>query len=209
MFNLIKKDMRLTFSSKITFLVPLLVLPVISFLLDSFNEHFIVIYSVLTIVFLMTVTPFSYDAKDKTNLLVQSLPVTRREIVVSKYIGTFINIIIGFIFTIIYIFILSSLGFVSFSVISPDVFLMATALGITTSSILLPTNLLFAPKLANFISFVIFAVSLNLFAFNDGIVLSFLNLFSDFKLGVSIGIAVLYILSMLVSSIIYKNKKFY
>ncbi|MCI1696393.1 ABC-2 transporter permease [Aneurinibacillus aneurinilyticus] len=81
MFNLILKDILIQKKIIIVYVATLLL-----YLLLNISPVFIgFIYS---IVFIMTA--YSYDEKDNINILLNSLPYTRKEIVSSKYIGALI-----------------------------------------------------------------------------------------------------------------------
>ncbi|HBT73887.1 MAG TPA: ABC-2 transporter permease [Lysinibacillus sp.] len=81
MVNLILKDILIQKNMLIIYIAT-----IILYLLVSVSPVFIVF--VYSIVFIMNA--FSSDEKDNANILLNSLPYTRKEIVSSKYIGAFI-----------------------------------------------------------------------------------------------------------------------
>ncbi|MEK5039414.1 ABC-2 transporter permease [Sporosarcina sp. FSL K6-3457] len=83
MFNLIRKDILL---QKTTLLILLPLLVVLLFLEDSY-VWIGIIFSIAIVM-----NAYSVDEKSASHMLLNSLPYTRKEIVSSKYIGTFIFI---------------------------------------------------------------------------------------------------------------------
>lgn len=209
MFNLIRRDFIVTYINKTAFYLLLGMIPLFLFLIDDFNADMAFMYSLLTFMFISTRTPFSYEAKDKPHLFIQSLPVTKVDIVVSKYISLFIIFLIGGLFTIVYIFILSLLGFLDIWSLTLGAVLVTLATSIALLSISLPTEFIFTPKLANFITMLIYILFLNMFILNSNPILNFIDIFSDYRIGISLIVALLYFLSIGISILVYKNRKFY
>ncbi|MEY9971210.1 ABC-2 type transport system permease protein [Lysinibacillus sp. RC46] len=96
MVNLIIKDVLI--QKKII----LLYIPIIIILLLGSMSSPLYFGFIFSISFIMT--SFSYDEKDNANILFNSLPYTRKEIVSSKYIGSLV-------FTLAFIFIIYSSNF--------------------------------------------------------------------------------------------------
>lgn len=209
MFNLIRRDFIVTYINKTAFYLLLGMIPLFLFLIDDFNADMAFMYSLLTFMFISTRTPFSYEAKDKPHLFIQSLPVTKVDIVISKYISLFINFLIGGLFTIVYIFILSLLGFLDIWSLTLGAVLVTLATSIALLSISLPTEFIFSPKLANFVTMLIYILFLNMFILNSNPILNFIDIFSDYRIGISLIVALLYFLSIGISILVYKNRKFY
>lgn len=209
MFNLIRKDFLVTYSNKFTFYLLLGIVPLLMFLVDNFDANMVFMYAVLTFVFIGMRTPFSYEIKHKPHLFIQSLPVTKRDIVISKYLSIFVNFLIGSIFTIIYIFVLSLLGFIDIWSLEPGALLVTLVASIALLSISLPAEFSFTPKTANFVNMSIYIFFLNTFILEDNLIIKFINIFSDYRLGVALIIFAVYFLSMGLSVILYKNRKFY
>lgn len=209
MFNLIRRDFIVTYINKTAFYLLLGMIPLFLFLIDDFNADMAFMYSLLTFMFISTRTPFSYEAKDKPHLFIQSLPVTKVDIVISKYISLFINFLIGGLFTIVYIFILSLLGFLDIWSLTLGAVLVTLATSIALLSISLPTEFIFSPKLANFVTMLIYILFLNMFILNSNPILNFIDIFSDYRIGVALIVALLYFSSIGISILVYKNRKFY
>lgn len=209
MLNLVRRDFIVTYSNKITFYILIGMIPLFLFLIDDFNANMAFMYSTLTFIFIATRTPFSYEIKDKPHLFIQSLPVTKTDIVVSKYISIFINFIIGSIFTIIYIFVLNLLGFIDISVLTFGTLVTTLITSIVLLSISIPTEFIFTPKTANFVNMFIYILFLNIFILQDNLILNFINIFSDYRIAIALIVSLTYFLSMAISILLYKNRKFY
>ncbi|MFC9540308.1 ABC-2 transporter permease [Lysinibacillus sp. NPDC056959] len=82
MFNLIFKDILIQ-KKLILFYIATIILYLVADI-----SSLILIGFVYSVVFIMSA--FSYDEKDNANILLNSLPYTRKEIVSSKYIGSLI-----------------------------------------------------------------------------------------------------------------------
>ena len=209
MFNLVRRDFIVTYSNKIAFYFLLGMIPFFMLTLDIFDGNMIFIYSVITFVFMGTRIPFSYEIKDKPHLFIQSLPVTKTDIVVSKYISIFVNFIIAAIFTGIYIFVLSLINFIDISNLSFTTVVLTLMASMVLLSISLPAEFMFTSKTANFVNLAIYITFLNMFILKDSSILNFINIFSDYRIGLALVVLGVYFLSMALSILIYKNRKFY
>ncbi|MGE7946003.1 ABC-2 transporter permease [Lysinibacillus sp. NPDC093688] len=98
MFNLVLKDILIQKK-----LIPFYLATIILYLLiDASLVKIGIIYSLVSIM-----NAFSYDEKDNANILLNSLPYTRKEVVNSKYIGALIFTSIFIIFTYVSNFLLN------------------------------------------------------------------------------------------------------
>lgn len=209
MLNLIRKDFLVTYSNKFAFYMLLLLIPLLLFFIDNFDSNTSFMYSVLTFVFISTRTPFAYDMKDKPHLFIQSLPVTKTDIVISKYISIFVNFLIGSIFTTLYISFLSLFNLLDISVLKFSTVIFTLSVSIFLVSISLPAEFMFTPKMSNLINIIIYVTFLNLFIIGDNRILNFINIFSDYRIGIGLILVLLYFSSMGLSIVLYKNRKFY
>ena len=100
MLKLIRRDLMLLFANWQLIIFLLFIPPVLSLIMgvDKINE--IMMINIFIIGYFFTTITFSYETRIKPYLLIQSLPVTRVELVVSKYFFTFINFIIGLVYTV-------------------------------------------------------------------------------------------------------------
>lgn len=62
---------------------------------------------------MLTTMPFSYEIQTRSHILLQSLPIKKRDVVVSKYLSIFLNYIVGFGVAGIYLWIINLLGFIN------------------------------------------------------------------------------------------------
>ncbi|KOA21400.1 hypothetical protein CLHOM_00710 [Clostridium homopropionicum DSM 5847] len=98
MLNLIKKDFALTFNFKTLFIFTLyfIFLITIADALPSDNKY---ILTITTIAYFISTESFIYDDKTKGEYIINSLPLTRKEVVLSKYLSIGIYIIVALFFT--------------------------------------------------------------------------------------------------------------
>lgn len=85
MFNLIRRDVIL---QKRQFL---LIIPFIALFIIS-NKDPVLIFMIASIIF--PFNSYAYDAKAETNILLNSLPYTRKEIIASRYIGAIVYMVL-------------------------------------------------------------------------------------------------------------------
>lgn len=192
MLKLIRRDLMLLFANWKLIIFLLFVPPVFLLLLgvDKINEFMMI--NIFIIGYFFTTITFSYETRIKPYLLIQSLPVTRVELVVSKYLFTFINFIIGLVYTvgvlwIIQYFKILNVDSLNYSYIR-EVFLLL----ILSLSISLPGLLILSPRLGNIINTAVYVACLNLFIVtpeNTYENLELLNKFSPL-------IVILYVLSL-------------
>lgn len=212
MINLIRKDILVNFSNKRTAILLLMYVPFISFVLEPANMNNIFLFSTFTFCYMMTNMSFGYEIKDKPHIFIQSLPIRKKDIVIGKYLSIFANFIMGTIYSLIYMWIISLIGLVDVDKIDITIILSTLALTIVSLSISLPTQFRFSPKVANFLNIFIYIIILNDFIANSDMLLRILNLdlsnISNILLVIS-GILALYLISMTISIVLYNTRKFY
>lgn len=86
MLNLIKRDLILQKKQLLIYLGFIIFFIVM-------NKHPILIFTIASI--LIPFNTHAYDAKAETNILLNSLPYTRKEIVASRYIGTIVYMLLA------------------------------------------------------------------------------------------------------------------
>ncbi|MGY2609819.1 ABC-2 transporter permease [Bacillus pretiosus] len=94
--QLVLKDMMLQRKLGFAYLISLFFLAIVDFHSDSFLMTFSMFIPVLGIMLLM-----SYENKNKSEMLVNSLPLQRKEIVIAKYIFVSILVALGGIFSLL------------------------------------------------------------------------------------------------------------
>lgn len=85
MFNLMKKDLILQKRLLIVYVVLLII---------YLRSDLSIVFSVVMISSLFVINSHYYDEKDKANILLNSLPYSRKEVVSSKYIGALLFAVI-------------------------------------------------------------------------------------------------------------------
>lgn len=94
--QLVLKDMMLQRKLGFAYLICLFFLAIVDFRSDSFLTTFSMFIPVLGMMLSM-----SYENKNKSEMLVNSLPFQRKEIVIAKYIFVSILVVLGGIFSLV------------------------------------------------------------------------------------------------------------
>lgn len=206
MFNLIRKDILLTFSTKSNLLIIILIVPFMNLILGPSKLDQLVTISIMFFAYLLTVISFSYDITSTPYMLIQSLPIKKRDVIFSKYISIFINFIFSAIFTGVYLWILSLFGIKA--VESFNIYLIKDTLSILLLglSISLPLHFLLPPKIANFTNVFVLMMIINTIILGSNSIKSMFNSkeSGDFRLLIIAG--VVWVLSMIISLFIYENR---
>ncbi|MFC5542987.1 ABC-2 transporter permease [Ureibacillus thermophilus] len=201
MLNLIRKDMILQKKT-----LPFMLLFLFVYLFVNVSTSWVAI--VFCIVIIMNA--FQTDETSSANLLLNSLPYTRKEIVSSKYIGALIFIFL----TLLTIFIGNWM--IHREIMQWEILLFITSIVMGLTSFAFPFSYLFNSKylLIGFGGvFVVYMVTLSFIPnLNDRVrelvqtVLSLDN--SLFYLGIILSVGLLYVLSWILSIRIYSRKVF-
>ncbi len=212
MINLIKKDLLVSYSNKISIIMILMYFPLILLILGTRDINSIFIFSTFSFCFIMIKIPFSYEIKDKPHIFIQSLPVKKSDIVISKYISILVNFAIAIVYTFVYMWISSVIGLIDVDKIELSTILYTLAITIVALSISLPTQFRFSPKMANFLNMFLYIGMINIIIAGGDTVLKLINL--DFHnlynlLGLVGGILALYLISIVISISLYKTRNFY
>ena len=201
MLNLIKRDLILQKNQLLVYLGCIIFFIVM-------NKHPILIFTVASIFI-----PFntrSYDEKAETNILLNSLPYTRKEIVSSRYIGTIFYMLLAIAVTSVMLIIFQR----SFTI---EHIIMGNALFLLFAAISFP---LFYQFKQNHMSLIVLVSFLVLTAFGPGAVQSLATKFSTvtdaiFSLSIptlyaiaTVIILCAYLVSWGVSLFIYQRKAF-
>lgn len=212
MINLIKKDIRINFSNKPTNIMLIMFFPIILFVLGIKSVNLLFMFSTFSFAFMMTKINFVYETRDKSHTFTQSLPVTKEDIVISKYISIFINYLLGAIYTFVYMWLSKVIGLINVDRIDISTVLLTLGFTVAALSISMPMQIRFPSKLANFINMVIYIMIINLILGGEDLffqVLNF-NLNNIYNvLAIIGGIALVYFVSMAISITLYKTRKFY
>lgn len=212
MFNLIKKDMLINYFNRSSLILLVFYIPFVILVIGPQDPNRVFIFSVYSFVFMMIRMPFAYEIKDKPHIFIQSLPVKKIDIVISKYVSIFINFIIGTIYTLLYMWVMNLIGLLYMEKF--EMFTILTTLGFTVlaQSISLPTHFSFTPKTANFLNMGIYILILNFIVIDGDILLRFLSLdLHNFYTILELlgAISAVYLISMSLSVWLYQTRKFY
>lgn len=202
MFNLIKKDFLLTFSNKQSWILIILYVPFILFTMGT-DKGFAVNLMIYTFVYMLTTIPFGYEIQTKPHILLQSLPIKKRDIVISRYLSIFVNYIVGFVCTVGYMWIISLLGFVNVDNISLSLVESTLPIVVLSLSISLPALFRLPPKIANVVNIFIYIGIMNFVIIPFG---QYGNLFNG--VGLPIISAIVYLVSIGISLWLYETRDF-
>lgn len=212
MLSLIKKDFKLIFGSKQTVFFMLLYIPIMLLLIENdSSREYIYMIIIMTYAYMITTMTFSYDVTYKTHLLVQSLPVKKNEIVISKYILLFINFIISVIYGGIYIWILNKLNISNIDFFNLSKLKIALPVVIIALSMALPAFIRLPSKIASFVNIFIYVTIVNFFGMNVSNLENILSnsLFSMFNgFGFTLVALVIMVVSMITSIMLYRSRDF-
>lgn len=146
-----------------------------------------------------------YFQKDNVDnhIVMAYLPVSNREIVLQKYILLFINYFLGIIYSLFTFYILSFFGFDMIKGIDINIIARISLPLFLVGSIMLPLYFYFTYKWFNFWNFIVFVFTINFSAniLQEDSFLGEWNLLTIF-----ISIIIMYILSLILSLNVYKNR---
>ncbi|WP_353095763.1 ABC-2 transporter permease [Tissierella praeacuta] len=205
MLNLIRKDLMLNFSNKKSVVFLILFFPFLLLILEI-NSTNISPLMILSYGYILTNMPFKYEIKDNTHTLIQSLPITKKEVVISKYISIFINyflsvILVGVYFWIISIFKLKIAGGLNISVIKETLIIFTII-----TSVSLPAYFKLPPKLGNIVNIVMYMIIINICVIGSSEDINIFNSLNIQGINSLIITAIVYLVSMVISIGLYKTR---
>ena len=206
MFKLIRKDLLLALSNKFNLISTLLFAPLLLFFMDfQVNEKIIVIIICGMSFFLLSLS-FYYVDKLKPEVLIQSLPIRKREIVLSKYMLVFLCYLIGVIYVSILFKVAEFLGYSITANLNISIIKITLPLVIIHQSIILPISFGISDRLANSIGTGLLVFINNFYLMHDFERTSRMLLNSSNRFSVALIVILIFVLSIIVSITIYKNK---
>lgn len=201
MFNLIRRDVILQKRQLLLF-IPFIVF----FIIMEANPALIFLIASLMIPF----NTYVYDEKAETNILLNSLPYTRTEIIASRYLGAIIYMVLAIVATSLILFAFNKPFTMTDIAISSSLFLLFAAFTFPLFYIFKPgyifpvimiTFLLLAGIGPNIMLFLAAHLTpVTDFIFN----LSVIALYT----GATLGIMIVYVISWGITNIIYQRKAF-
>lgn len=206
MINLIKKDIRLFFFNKGYLAILLLYIPLITFIGPN-DVTFAYLTSVLTFTYMNLAIVFEYEEKNKSYMLINSLPIKKSTIVFSKYVYAIISFIFSIIFSYIYFKILYTLGLDTDFKLSINNFNQILSTTVVLTSLVLPIYFAFNYKIANFLSMMTYIFNITFSEEVENILSKFslinTNIISSFLL-----LLMIFFLSLVLSKFIYNKRNF-
>lgn len=201
MFNLIRRDVILQKKLLLTFI------PFISFFIIM-DKHPALVFLVASI--FIPFNAYAYDEKAEANILLNSLPYTRTEIIASRYLGAIVYMVLAIGVTSLALFALNKPFTVTDIAIGGGLFLVFAAFTFPLFYIFKPGHitmvvLLTFILLAGIVPPIVMFLAEHLTAITDFIVnLSVLTLYT----GATLVIMVVYVISWAITNNIYKRKAF-
>lgn len=167
MIKLIKKDLILTYFSKGAITLILFFIPFVMFLIDFQIKERIIAVVIFTITYVLAIGPFEHEEKSRPHMLIQSLPIKKNEIIISKYIGMFVNYILALVYTGIGLWIIKFLGNSSVDSLNLSIIKITLPIVIIFHSIILPILIRLSTKVASAIGMGIFVFINNTYLIYD------------------------------------------
>ena len=140
MFNMMIKDLALTWKT-IIIIAGVTIFLIFTTLKNPESNFVLLIMSIYMISYIST----SYEDRNKSDVFLVSLPVKRKNIVMSKYIMIIPVCIFSLVVYMVGIFLQTQLEGQNFNFVLDYVF-MGIAMGIVTTIVLFPINYIFGPQ---------------------------------------------------------------
>ncbi len=210
MISLLKKDFKLVTFGTFNKIFLIVFVPVLMAMTGfDFTMKYMYMTIVLSFAYMMVSTSFSYDVQYKTNLLVQSLPTTKAEIVRGKYLFSILVFLFSMIYSWFYLGLLNIFTILKFDLFDLSTLKNAFILFLILISFILPLNYKLPPKVASFFSIFTYVFLVNTFAMSitdiEGIFNHWLFSLYGGLFGIFIGL-VLFILSTKLSIYLYGKR---
>ena len=201
MFNLIRRDLILQKKQ------PLFFIPIVLLFIFT-NKHPAFIYIVASI--FIPFNTYAYDEKVQTNILLNSLPYTRNEIISARYVGAVLYMVLSIALTSLLLFILDTPFTLTDIAIGSSLFLLFASFTFPLFYILKP-GYIFTTVLISFLVLAAVGPSFVLFlAEHLTSLTNFITSLSELALYIGAGAATLALYSMSwgLTAIIYQRKAF-
>ena len=199
MLNLIKKDLILSIRNVVSWLLIVTLIPLLLILLDLMNSPGIVARVIYLVTHILILGSFDYETKNKPHTFINSLPIKRKEIVVSKYLLLFINFIVATVIIYAYLSLGNLFGARTMEGFNISAILSAFFMSMISIAIILPIYFMAHIRVASGIASGIFIFTFNLM---EEIVGS--KIFGKSYMVLIIIIA--FLVSMYLSMVLYENK---
>lgn len=178
-------------------------------MLGESQGKYIFMMIILTYVYMVTTLPFNYEITSKPHIFIQSLPVEKSEIVISKYILVFINYIVATVLAVCYLWVINTIGFKKVEYFNLNIFKISLPIVMIMLSLSLPAYFKLPPRIANMTNIFIYVFFLSLVSSTNGLLEKLdkgcsLDKFNQFW--IILTACIVMVISMLVSINLYRNK---
>src|SRR5690554_1653401 len=112
MLGILKRDFLLMISSKQLIIMLLFYIPFLIIISESFVPEVLYYMIIVFYSYLMSIMSFSYDITGKSKYIMNSLPISRRQLVLYKYLSTFVYFAVAIVYAGVYLWIIDTLGLV-------------------------------------------------------------------------------------------------
>jgi len=201
MFNLIRRDLIIQKWQLLIFIPFILV-----FILT--NSHPILTFLVSSIY--IPFNAYYYDEKAETNILLNSLPYTRKQIIASRYLSAILYMLLSIVLVSLFLFIFGKTFTLTHIAIGSGLFILFAAFAFPLFY-LLKQGHIFTIVLISFLVLVALGPSAADFLTDYmPMITNFIASLSTITLytGLALGVAILYALSWGVSTVVYQRKAF-
>ncbi|MDD3840643.1 MAG: ABC-2 transporter permease [Clostridia bacterium] len=202
MLGLIKKDFSVVFSSKSTIIFLLLYIPLLLFVVDSYQSDFMYMAILFFYTYMFVITPFSYDITYKTIYMMNSLPITKKETVVCRYLSVFIYFILSIVYSTVYLWIINVLGISDVDYFNLGMIKKVLPIILVSISVIFPIYLKFPYNIARIAQIMIVMVFF-IFLANPYIMN---RLAPVLNVNMYIASSILYVISLLISIKLYESR---
>lgn len=209
MFGIIKRDFMLIFSDIKQRIFMIFIVPFLLLSIDTYRMDWLYFMTIVAVSHSLVLIPFYYDVNNKSASMVASLPISRKEIVIYKYLGVLVYFFMAIVYVGIYLWIINKIGLISVDYFNLSMIKKLIPYILLSMSIILPINFKLGARYINIANMIINMGAI-MFAFimasssAEGNPIQFIKYLDSpiFLLGV-VGI---FILSMIFSIKLYENK---
>lgn len=209
MLGTVKKDFMLILSDTRQRIFLIFMIPFFLLSIDTQNMEWLYFVIIMGVSHVLVLTPFYYEASNNSASLIASLPITRKEIIIYKYLSVFFYFLITIVYVGIYLWIINKIGLANVDYFNLAMIKKALPYILISMALTLFVNFIFTMRIAQIVNMVIYIIIV-VGSFNlaqraiEGKTNSFINfLDSPGFLILSFGI---FILSMIFSVRLYGKK---
>ncbi|HLR33825.1 MAG TPA: ABC-2 transporter permease [Tissierellales bacterium] len=207
MIGTIKKDLIHIFSSKRERIFYLLYIPFLLLIVDSYEPKWIYFAVIYSYTYLTCISTIAYESNLKFNRVFNSLPITRKEVVIYKYISFFIYLTLVIVYAGVYLWIINTLGIKNVDYFNLEMIIRAIPILMISLSIVFPSYFSLGPRLAQMVHIIVFvSFFIGIISVSGGDL--FINKIFQFMASGKFFIlaSVVYLLSLILSTKLYEGK---